>query len=225
MSRGAPLVIELLGQPGSGKSTIVRASAEGLDLTTRAGLATAWRQLPLLAKSGAFARTMGDGACLIAAIRLVASARLFDRNSLARLLRLLVKGHWLRAQRMPLLLEEGHLQDLWSILYSAGRTNVDPTLLAPLIRCLYRGVDARIMLLELDTDQAVDRIRARRDGRSRFDRLAEYQLRTQWAATSQLPHQLADAARLAGLAVDRLDASLPVEVNARILRAATGRLD
>lgn len=165
-----------------------------------------------------------DGACLASAIRFATGARLFRRDSLARLARLLIKSHWFRAQTGPLLLEEGHLQDLWSILYSGSKKEPDPRQLAPLIRCLYRGMDVRIVYLEVDPQNAFDRIRARKHGRSRLDRLAEEDLRNQLLSHAQLPSRLVDAARLAGLRVELVDASLPIEATVGQLRAVMQRL-
>ncbi len=167
---------------------------------------------------------MLDGACLAHAIQLALRARLFRGDSLSRLFRLLIKSHWIRAQGGQLLLEEGCLQDLWSIFYSAGRVKPDPRQLAPLIGCLYRGVSTRIIFLEIEPQHAFDRVRSRNEGKSRLDRLGEAALRRQLSETAQLPHRLADAARLAGLRVETLDASLPIESNAPDVRAVMQEL-
>lgn len=223
LSRNPPLIVELFGQPGAGKSTIARAAAEGSELLGRSSLGTAWKQQSVLLKTAFLARAIMDGACLARAVGFAAGARLFRGDSLSRLARLLIKSHWFRSQAGPLLLEEGHLQDLWSILYSAGRNEPDPRLLAPLIRCLYRGVDVQIVYLELDPKDAFDRIRARSHGKSRLDRLPQEELRKQLTSRAKLPSRLVDAARLAGLSVESLDASLPVETAAGQLRAMMQR--
>lgn len=219
LSTVPPLVIELFGHPGAGKSTLARAAVADSRRRTNAGLGAAWKSQSKLAKGRLVGRTILDGACLGNAIKFAIGVRLFRGDSLPRLGRLMVKGHWIRSQRQRLLLEEGHLQELWSILYSAGRRDPDPQLLAPLVRCLYRGVDARIVFLELDPENALQRIRARKHGKSRLDRLAEVELRKQLIERAQLPHQLVDAARLAGLQVEQLDASLPIETTVGQLQA------
>lgn len=192
-------------------------------MRSRASLGAAWKGQPKLDKAGFFGRAMLDGACLAHATRLASSARLFQLDSLSRLFRLLIKSHWIRSQTGSLLLEEGHLQDLWSILYSAGRTQPDPQLLAPLIGCLYRGLDAQIVFFEVDAEDAFERIRRRADGKSRLDRLADRELRQHLIATAQLPHRIVDAAKMAGLRVDAIDASLPIETTVGLLRAAVQR--
>lgn len=220
MNRNSPLLVELFGQPGAGKSTLVQSVAAGSELPTRANLSAAWGQQSLFVKAGFVARAMLDGVCLSSAIQLVIRARLVKADSLSRLFRLLVKSHWLRSQAGPMLLEEGHLQDLWSIFYSAGRTEPQPHLLAPLIGCLYQGLDAQIVFLDVGAEEVFERIRGRAHGKSRLDRLAEQELRQHAIATSQLPHRIADAAGIAGLKVRTVDASLPIETTVGLLRAA-----
>lgn len=218
-------MVELFGQPGAGKSTLAHSMAAGSELLNRPGLGAAWKQQSKFAKASFVARAILDASCLARAIRFAISARLFRGDSLSRLARLMIKSHWFRSRTGLLLLEEGHLQDLWSILYSAGRTEPDPRLLAPLIRCLYRGVDARIVYLELDPQNSFERIRGRKHGKSRLDRLADDELRKQLTAQAQLPSRLVEAARLAGLKVDPLDASLPIETNAARLAAMMHELE
>lgn len=225
MGKDSPLLVEFFGQPGSGKSTLARAAATGFELRTRKSLRSAWADQPHVIKLPLLGRSIFEGTAMLHAIQLALKARLFRGDSLSRLFRLVIKSHWIRRQGGRLLLEEGCLQDLWSICYSAGRTDPDPRQLAPLIRSLYRGVRAQIIFLKVDPQNAFDRIRGRNHGKSRLDRLAETELRQQLAKTAQLPHRLADAARLAGLSVETIDASLPVEASVHRLRTAIQELD
>ena len=219
MGADAPLVVELLGQPGAGKTTLAHAAAKMSESLGRAELGAAWRQLPAIRKGFVLWQASRNGACLAQATKLVLGEPLLRWDSIVRLSRLLVKSHWTRSQSRPLLLEEGSLQDLWSIYYSAGKMEPDPQLLAPLVRCLYRGVNARIVLLQVEPAIAFDRIRGRQDGKSRLDPLPEAELRRRLAGTAQLPLRLADAARLAGLPVETLDVSQPLESSVSRLRA------
>ena len=181
-------------------------------------MGAAWKRQPKRVKATFLARTVLDGAGLACAIKVVIGTRLFRDDSLLRLGRLLIKSHWFRSQAGRYLLEEGHLQDLWSILYSAGRTNPDPHMLAPLIRCIYRGMDAQIAFLDVHADELFSRIRGRSHGKSRLDRLADLELRQHLFATEHLALRIVDSAKMAGLRVQRIDASLPVEAVADQLR-------
>ena len=222
LNTDSPLVIELFGHPGAGKSTLVQAANKHSERHTNAALGSAWKRQSRLGKGRLVGRALLDAPCLRNALEFAIHGRIFRGDSLPRLARLLVKGQWIRSQQEPLLLEEGHLQDLWSVLYSAGRRNPDPRRVAPLLRCLYRRVDARIVFLELDPESAFQRIRSRKHGKSRLDRLADDELREKLTERAQLPHCLIDAARLAGLPVVSLDASLPIASNVQRLRALMG---
>lgn len=224
MSIDPPFVVELFGQPGSGKSTLARSAAAGSGLIGRSSMGAAWKRQPRLVKATFLARAMLDRAGLACAIKVAIGARLFRGDSLVRLVRLLIKSHWFRSQAGRYLLEEGHLQDLWSTLYSAGRTDPDPHMLAPLIRCLYRGLDAQIAFLDAEADELFNRIRRRTHGKSRLDRLAELELRQHLLATEHLALRIVDAAKMAGLRVERVDASLPIEAMVDQLRGAMPRL-
>lgn len=213
------MVVELFGQPGAGKTTLAYSAVAGSESISRSSLGAAWKRQSKLVKAIFLARTLLDIPSLAHAMKFAIVARLFRGDSLSRLFRLLIKRHWIHSQSGPLLLSEGHLQDLWSILYSAGIREPDPRQLAPVIGSLFRGVDVQIVYLELDPQSAFDRIRARTHGKSRLDRLAHEELLEQLSASEQLPHRLVDAARLAGLRVERLDASQPIEANVDQLRA------
>lgn len=213
-------MVELFGQPGAGKSTVARAAAVGSEERTRGELGAAWKRQSLIAKGLLLGRTILDGPSVAQATILAKAARLSGFDSLSRLIRLVIKSHWMRRQAGPLLLEEGHLQDLWSILYSARQMEPEARLLAPLINCLYRGLDARIIFLDVGPDDLFDRIRNRSHGRSRLDRLSEAELRQHMTATARLPHRIVDAARLAGLRVETIDGSLPVETTVDLVKAA-----
>ena len=219
MSTDPPLLIELLGQPGAGKTTLARAVGANSAFRSRADLGTAWRRLSIARKGLFLATAVLDGACWGRAMQLVVRVPLIRADSLYRLVSMVAKSHWIRSQSGQLLLAEGCLQDLWSIFYSARKMKPDPGLLAPLIHCLYRSMNAKIVYIEVNPQTATDRIRSRQDGRSRLDLLPEPDLRIRLIDAEELPLRLAEAARLAGLHVEIVDGSLPMEGSAEQLRA------
>ncbi|MFC7536043.1 shikimate kinase [Sphingomonas sp. GCM10030256] len=149
---------------------------------------------------------------MAAAVRFGVGARLGTPESMFRLVRLVAKTQWLRSRSGMVLLDQGFLQDIWSILLSNGSRPADPSLLSALIASVYQGIDATIVVLAVDPQTASARVAARTDGDSRFDSLPEGQLRDSIEAASGLQRQIIDSARLAGLHVVMIDASPPVEV-------------
>lgn len=211
-------LVELFGQPGAGKTTLVCAAAGDSAVDTIATLRARWNQRSIFTKGWFLARALLDGPTLVCAIQLAMGARLYHGNSLARLILLLTKSRWVRSQPGMYLLSEGFLQDLWSIHYSAGSLDPEPRLLAPLIRRLYRDLDVQIIFLEVEPRIAFNRIRGRTNGQSRLDRLPEAELQRHLDAAAPLPNRIIEAAKLAGLQVHSLDASLPVEQAVDLLR-------
>lgn len=124
----------------------------------------------------------------------------------------MAKTHWLKSRSGAVLLDQGFLQDLWSILYMSSCSDPDPAHLAPLIRAIYDGVDARIVFIDVKPETAASRVGGRAHGHSRLDGLPEAELRGSLARAAQLPLRIVEAARKAGLDVMTLDGSEPSDV-------------
>ncbi len=213
-------IIELFGTPGAGKSTLARAAADGPDLGSSAALTASWKRLPRIRKAALVTSAFLHPAAVSATAQLALRAPLANADALVRLARLLPKSRRLRLHRdQLLLLQEGLLQDLWSILYSAGRTEPDRASLMPVLRQIYAGLDVRVVHIDVDAGTAFERIRMRAEGASRFDRFSEAELRRQLGKTAQLARTLAAVAVDAGLPVETLDGAAPIPVNAARLKA------
>ena len=210
VQRTSPLkLVELFALPGAGKSTVVQAYAEQALVTTRKDLSAQWAECSALQRLAHVGRAFGNSRRLTAAIRFAAGAHLRTRESQFRLMRLVSKTEWQGSRSGVVLLDQGFLQDIWSILLSSQSACADPTLLSNLIRSLYGGIDATIVVLEVDPETASARVSARTYGKSRFDRLAEEELGRSIEAASGLQRHILEAARLAGLQVLILDGSPP----------------
>ena len=207
-----PALVELFALPGSGKTTIVEAVAEHAVVTTRKKLSAEWARSSAIEQIGYVSRAFGSRSRLATAMRFGLGARIATPESVFRLIRLLAKTHWLRSQSGLMLLDQGFLQDLWSILVSGKSDRCDPMLLAPLIRALYEGIEVRIIVIEVDAETASARIGGRTHGGSRLDGLPEEELRISLASASGVQHQIIDAAKLAGLPVQALDGSAPPNI-------------
>lgn len=209
-SSARPLaLVELFALPGSGKTTIAEAVAERADVTTRKALSAKWADCSAVQQIAHVGRAFGNRSLLVRAMRFGRGAPIATPESMFRLVRLLAKTHWLRSQRGSMLLDQGFLQNLWSILVSGKTDRRDPELLVPLIEALYEGIDAKIVVIEVDAETALARIRARTEGDSRFEGLPVDQLHISLVAAERVQHQVVAAARLAGLPVVTLDGMVP----------------
>ena len=202
-------LVELFAFPGAGKSTLVEAIAGRALVATRKDLSAEWAARPALQRVHHVGRGFANYRRLAAAARVVTGARLTTRESNFRLMKLIAKTGWLRSRSGVVLLDQGFLQDLWSILLSSRSATVDPARLAPLIRALYDGIDATVVVVDVDPETASDRVAGRPHGHSRFDGLPEPQRVGSLQSADQLLRQIIAAARLAGLPVQTIDGMRP----------------
>src|SRR4051812_39460632 len=171
------MLVELFALPGAGKSTVVEALARHAPVTTRKDLSAEWANSSLLQRFAHVGRAFGNYRCLSAAVRFAVHTRLNTRESYLRLIRLLAKTDWLRSRSGVVLLDQGFLQDVWSIFLSSKSARADPKVLRSLLQCLYEGIDVTIVVLKVDPETASARVWARTQGDSRFDNLPMRQLR------------------------------------------------
>jgi hypothetical protein len=201
------MLVELFALPGAGKTTLTELAAQRAHVKTRKGLSAEWVTSSATHRFAHVSRAVLKPKHLAAAFRFASGARLASTESIFRLARMLAKTEWLRSQPGVLLLDQGFLQDLWSILVSGKSECPSPELLSPLIRVLYEGIEARIILIDVDPSVAASRIRARTHGASRFDDLPENEVRQSLTDGSNLLHAIGQAVKLAGLQVETLDGS------------------
>ena len=219
--RTAPALrlIELFALPGAGKTTLVNAAAALSQFTTRKDLSARWAATPRAEQRRLIARALADPARLAAALRLGVAARIRTKEGLFRLLKLVAKTEWLRSQQGVLVLDQGFLQDLWSILVSGKSRPFEPFKLAGLMKVLYNGIDTTVLVIEVDPSIAAVRVSGRTHGDSRFEELPQQELRGALAAASVVQGQVKDAAMLAGLPVQVVDGTAPVSELAGQLHA------
>ena len=211
--RTSPLkLVELFALPGAGKSTVVNAFAQQALVGTRKDFSAEWAECSALQRLAHVGGAIANHRRLAAAIRFGMGSRLTARESRFRLTRLVAKSGWLRSRSGVVLLDQGFLQDIWSILLASNVARADPVQLSSLIRSLYQGIDATIVVLDVEPQTASARVGARTYGKSRFDGLLEGQLGRSIEAASALHKQIMEAARLAGLKVLVVDASPPADV-------------
>lgn len=205
-------LVELFALPGAGKSTVVKALQKKVVVTTRKDLTAEWSNRSSLQRLAHVGPTYSNYRLLLESFRFAVRYRLNTRESLFRLMRLISKTEWLRSRSGVVLLDQGFLQDVWSIFLSSKSVRADSALLPSLIRSLYEGIDATIVILDVDPETASARVSARTNGDSRFDSLPQAQLLRSIEAANGLQRQIAESARLAGLPVLIVDASPPAQI-------------
>jgi thymidylate kinase len=220
-------LVELFGAPGAGKTTLTAAVLTRMPATTRHQLAANWGQQPLASRIGFVVRGFAHSQRLSGAAKLAFGSRLRNPRMLALLARIIVKSEWLRSRNGTVLLDQGILQDLWSILYLSGCSEPKPSLLSPLIRSIYEGIDSQIVFVDIEPQTAASRIGERKNGHSPFDGLPETEIRNSLTGVAGLPTRIIDAAKAAELRIVTLDGSAPTDVLVNSLLSAmrSGALD
>ncbi len=201
----APRIIEFLGVPGSGKSTIAGKLTEELQYLDRKSIVNEWKARSAPVKAWCIARSLLDFQMLAASIGIARGARLISRPSLGRLVRVIGKRHWVKTRHGPLLLHQGYLQDIWSILTFNDNEDVDQACVADFLSALYDGTDATLIYLDVDPQTATNRIIGRRDGNSRLDDLAEEQISRLLEKRVWVADLIYSAAVASGLSITKLN--------------------
>jgi thymidylate kinase len=232
---GAP-VVEFLGLPGAGKSTVARAlvaalQAEGIAVRTTDDF-VAWlarqsrlRKLAILVRNGSWA-----GRQLWSALRFGLSLRPLAGFSLSRIVLVPFINCCFEAYRAQdraavLVMDQANMQLVWSV--GAYADSHDARLLHELSR-VARGRGATIFAyVSASPDVSAERIRQRASVSSRFDRETPAGLAEALAGATRLIANLAGDLKLDGGLVIELDAQASVEINAGRLfvavREARGR--
>lgn len=218
LQSGAPVtLIELFGGPGAGKTTLTKAVAERADVALRADVSGSWWRSSSMRRLTHICRAAAQFHVLGIAIRVASEAPLRSFESRIGLCRLIAKSRWLRLQSGAVLLDQGFLQDIWSIFYASDVFTPEPRLLTALIRSLYAHIEAKIVFIDVPSVTAFERIRGRNHGHSRLDALPPIELEQSLHRAAQLPQRIVEAAEAAGLRVVRLDGSAPIDELARQL--------
>jgi hypothetical protein len=118
-----------------------------------------------------------------------------------------------------LVLDQGFLQDLWSILIAGKSRTAETRELADLLTLLYYDIDTKVVVIEVDPSTAATRVAGRTHGDSRFDGLPQDELRGALDAAGAVKDQVKDAAMMAGLPMNVLNGTIPVNELVSQLRA------
>jgi thymidylate kinase len=180
-----PLVCELVGLPGAGKST---AAARIVQHLRAAGYACGDRRsLARDARSGATSRLRQAGFQvthpypLAAALRLGLSVRPLTIASVSRALGASSWAYGLSRLRQGglerVVLDQGVVQELWSVTLTGKRWS--PAAMDAVLRGVFGAlfVPPALVYLDVGIDEAAARLRQRPNGSSRFDRMEPAEVR------------------------------------------------
>jgi hypothetical protein len=152
---GLPPVIELVGLPGAGKTSIVRAMQVRHLGRGDVGILEArpgWPAVQLL----------------VAALRLALSARPLKIRRFVRAFKLVVfLRYYRRHRKLPIIMDQGLTQKLWSMLMDSQEFSLP--LLAATVQRLAPFAADHLVWVETPAHIAADRIAGRTGGNSRFD--------------------------------------------------------
>lgn len=185
--RASPLVVEFVGLPGAGKTTIAH---QVIDELTARGY-RCFGHSTLSSPEGREKRSGGVSSKLSTLGRLVSSCLAHRRIAadaldytvrvnplgilgLQRLLKFLIRLDFVRelmeGDYDVLVLDQGPIQNLWSIA-TTGRAPASSDQLARVLRDVLDEVRPHVVLVDVEPDLAFERVAVRSTMRSRFDRM------------------------------------------------------
>lgn len=209
MRRAEP-VIEFVGLPGAGKSTICRALPASWPTSRNTD------PVPLpLSRRLAFYRT---------ALPLMLSLRPLVPNDLGRFSRLAAELRFYERPAVgPLVIDQGMIQKLWSLLL--GRRSYSALALDRVVAALAPSAPDLIVVLATPPDVAAERLVARNGGNSRLQKLPEADMRQGLVTGAELYASLMDLYRRhAASCVLDLSGSEPVSESAARVVAAVSEI-
>lgn len=168
----APFLIESLGLPGAGKTTLAKKLLGEIPASGIEVLTSSWAEMPMRGRLAIGIRGLSDIRLWFIMLKFLFStglwhnryaATLFLKMPFQRQLALTLLKH------QNLLLDQWMIQNMWSAMVTAEKIDIPVKKLAPLIRALYRDIPVTFMSHAITPHEAATRIASRTDGKSRFD--------------------------------------------------------
>ena len=220
-----PLVVEFVGLPGSGKSTLSnlvtsKLETKGIKIVSRAEILQQWHQTKALSKlSKLFASNANQWNILRNSLTFAARVKPINLQSFLRAGRVFVNvkrnDAVVRARNCQIiLLEQGLLQTVWSIVITGSL----PQLGYPkqIMTTLFDNRAIAIINCQIDLDTAVSRIKNRPQKKKKdsyFDLMDSKQVHN--LLTKYFPYlqEIVNYAQTAQIPILEVDSSLTVEEN------------
>jgi hypothetical protein len=209
MRRAEP-VIEFVGLPGAGKSTITRALPPEWPTSRNTDPAP----LPLLRRVWLYRHALG----------FMLSIRPLEWKDIGRLAKLAAElRYYERGAAAPLVIDQGMIQKLWSILLDRDRYS--PAALERLVAALAPTAADLVVWLSTPPDVAAQRLASRNGGNSRLQKRPDEEMKVGLVVGQSLYVTLVDLySRHAACQVLHLSGTDPVEVSAAKVKAAVDEL-
>ncbi|WP_409413363.1 hypothetical protein [Altererythrobacter sp. MF3-039] len=206
-----PVLIEFFGLPGSGKSTACAHTSSKSASISREDLSNRWRKQSILRQLGWMLKGLLDFRLVHAGIGLAVAIGGCNWETARRLLRLVILRQQMNAIHHPIILDQGSLQNLWSICIASNQHEPNVRMISRFLAHLWQGKLVSIIFIQVPADIAAARISGRFEGDSRFENLMTNEIIAELLEYEPLPALLLQAAIDAGAHIETIDGTMPVE--------------
>ncbi len=226
---GQSLILEFVGLPGAGKTTICREVAsqlnnQGVSFVSGDEILQQWRQQSTWQRLiKLIPQTQNQWQILLYSLFLASQVKPTNRQSFSKAAKIFANVKRLDAiarsaaprtqNSQIILLDQGLLQETWSV----GITGTTPSAesIKQELALLFHQRPMAIVYFQIDVDTALERIQNRPTSESRFDRMhpeAAQQLLSRYVAYMQ---KIVNCAHTFNIPILEIDSSLPIDEKAK----------
>jgi glycosyltransferase involved in cell wall biosynthesis len=175
ISTSKHFLIEFVGLPGSGKTTISQQLNWHFKFLSEKYFSQMWRRKTLFRKTVITCRALGDVDLVIVLVKIIIQNGFWKkRDALVRLIKIVIQKHFLKdvLQKSSFIFDQGFLQSFWSAHLSVKSTEICLGS-KEFLNALYRGINVIFVSIDLPDEISATRLAHRQEGESRLDGLDE----------------------------------------------------